>query len=451
MRVAFLTTEYGDLGRHRGGLGSYLSRTAPLLAAAGAECHVYLCSGQPGDQLRGTVERDGVAVHHVPGDGATPFDGLDLPNQVRWHLRSAWLLADALASSPAPTPEVVQVPNFGVSGLFVDVCAPMIMRFSSHAATWHAASGARRDARTVLGEILQRRAIDRATAHYAPSRFVAKLVFEETGIPVDVIRPPAPTSMVGRSEWESEYAEATAGDVPYVVHAGQLGRAKGTDLVVAAAEMLLHERSDIGFHFCGADAGAGTLITALERRFPGRVKYHGRLPANRLLPLMHGARAVLCPSRADNLPNVAIEAMVVGTPVIGTHGASIDELVEDGVSGILVPLEPTALATAIARVVELSEVDLRRMQQAACSRISTVLDPGRQIDALLEYYRAALRRPVAEPRPRSVAARLVLADLQVLRQCWDRGRSASARRSRVVRKLARWFRAEPVESTGDQP
>ncbi|HWV58720.1 MAG TPA: glycosyltransferase family 4 protein [Longimicrobiales bacterium] len=443
LRVAYLTSEYGDIGQQRGGLGSHLARTVPLVAAAGARCDVFLCSGSRGDTARETIVVDGVNVHRIAGSHETPFDDLLVPAQVRRHLRSAWLLADALGSPQTPAFDVVQVPNIGVAGLFADVRVPMAMRFSSHAATWHAASGAQRDARTVLGEILQRRAIDRAVAHFAPSRFVAALVSEETGIPVDVIRPPMP-SVEDDARWDTEWAASAAGGGPYVVHAGQLGAAKGTDLVIAAAEIAMTGGARLRFHFCGPDAGAGARIARLERRFPDRVQYHGRLPASRLHPLMGGAHAVLCPSRADNLPNVAIEAMALGTPVIGTRGASIDELVNDGESGVLVPLEATALAEAIARLVSLPADDLARMRRAARDKVSEALDPGRQIRALLDFYGSVAGRPVPEPRPRLAMAKQIRADLIALQPWFENDGSRSRARTRLFGNLPKhWRRRTP--------
>jgi glycosyltransferase involved in cell wall biosynthesis len=54
------------------------------------------------------------------------------------------------------------------------------------------------------------------------------------------------------------------------------------------------------------------------------------------------------PSRADNLPLAILEAMAVGTPVIGARVGGIPELVVDGETGILVePEDPAALASAL--------------------------------------------------------------------------------------------------------
>ena len=59
----------------------------------------------------------------------------------------------------------------------------------------------------------------------------------------------------------------------------------------------------------------------------------------------------ILPSLYEGLPNVVLEAMAAGTPSIATRVQGTPELIEDGVSGLLVPpADPGALAEAIDRL-----------------------------------------------------------------------------------------------------
>jgi glycosyltransferase involved in cell wall biosynthesis len=59
------------------------------------------------------------------------------------------------------------------------------------------------------------------------------------------------------------------------------------------------------------------------------------------------------PSLAEGLPSSATEAMAVGVPVITTNIAGTSELIENGVTGLLVrPSDPDALADAIVRMID---------------------------------------------------------------------------------------------------
>ncbi len=69
--------------------------------------------------------------------------------------------------------------------------------------------------------------------------------------------------------------------------------------------------------------------------------------------LMAAADVVAVPSirhggYVDGLPNVALEAMAAGKPVVGSRVGGIPELVRDGDNGLLVPeKDPRALADAL--------------------------------------------------------------------------------------------------------
>ncbi len=418
VRVAFATTEYGAYGQERGGLGYYLERAVPLLAADGHDCEVFLASGAAGETPGVVWDHEGFRIQRL-GDEPTPFDRIRLPRQVRHHLRSAWIIAGALADAHARTPfEVLQVPNYGISGLFVDIPVPAVMRFSSHAPTWHSAAGVPRRRRVIFGEMLQHLAIRRAELHYAPSHFVADLIQRETGHGVDVIPPPAPPRP-DRSGWDRQWVMQVASERPYVVHAGQLGRAKGTDLVAAAAMEFMEHCEGLHIHFCGRDAGAANSIELLQREYPDRLHYHGQISPNRLHPLMDGSVAIIAPPRADNLPNVVIEAMMFGTPVIGVRGASIDELVVDGESGFLVPSEDScALADAVVRLVQLEQSHRQALGINARDTIEALLNANDTIAALAALYQEAAEARIGTRAPRrltaaSILLRLTAADLRI--------------------------------------
>jgi len=417
VRIAFLTTEYGDLSSERGGLGYHLARTVPLLVSCGHSCDVFLSAGKSNEGQGSTLIANGARIHVVSAPEPTPFDDLALPDQVKRHLRSAWALAEALSATHQHAPyDVIQAPNYGLSGLFVDVAAPLVMRFSSHAPTWHREGGAPHDLRAILTEILQRRSIERSDAHFAPSSFVADLFGSELGLSVQVVRPPMPAQL-DRSNWDAAWAEQVAGGRTYLVHAGQLGRAKGTDLTLEAVDRCLADKPELELHLCGRDAGAGERVRRSQTRFPGRVHYHGRVPRERLLPLMEGALAVLCPSRADNLPNVAIEAMGLGVPVVGLRGASVDELVVDGESGVLARSgDADALTGAVRSILSQSGPRRMAMRTEARSRVLGLLDAESSVRDLIDFYTRAARCSVRRRSSRHEAAAHVRADLLALNQ-----------------------------------
>jgi glycosyltransferase involved in cell wall biosynthesis len=68
-----------------------------------------------------------------------------------------------------------------------------------------------------------------------------------------------------------------------------------------------------------------------------RVRFMGAMSQSELAYWMANSSVLVLPSTSEGLGRVIIEAMATGTPVIGSRVGGIPELVEDGVSGFLVP------------------------------------------------------------------------------------------------------------------
>jgi glycosyltransferase involved in cell wall biosynthesis len=121
------------------------------------------------------------------------------------------------------------------------------------------------------------------------------------------------------------------------------------------------------------------------------VEWTGALAQDRL-PLLYAEADVFClPSFAEGVPTVLMEAMLTETPVVTTTIAGVPELVEDGVSGILVPPgRAEAIAAAVARLGE--DPALRaRMGRAGRSKVELEFDCRRSATQLGDAFRRQLR------------------------------------------------------------
>jgi glycosyltransferase involved in cell wall biosynthesis len=78
----------------------------------------------------------------------------------------------------------------------------------------------------------------------------------------------------------------------------------------------------------------------------------------------------------DGIPNVFVESMAMGVPVVGTNVSAIPELIKHEETGLLVPPgNPEALADAILRL--LQDENLRnRIIVAAREKVTNVLTTG---------------------------------------------------------------------------
>lgn len=130
---------------------------------------------------------------------------------------------------------------------------------------------------------------------------------------------------------------------PSVVFVGRITRQKGLPYFLRAVELL---PPDVQVVLCaGAPdtpqimAEVTGLVEQLRTQRSGVVWIEQMLPRDELIAvLMHGT-VFACPSVYEPLGIVNLEAMAVGLPVVGTATGGIPEVIDDGVTGRLVPID----------------------------------------------------------------------------------------------------------------
>lgn len=140
--------------------------------------------------------------------------------------------------------------------------------------------------------------------------------------------------------------------VPVVGVIGRLHEQKDPLLMLRAAEMVLRRLPETVFAF----AGEGPLAEACRgdaaaRGIAGRVRWLGWQADVR--PLLARMDVLALSSRWEGMPNVVLEAMSYGKPVVATAVGGSAELVVDGETGVLVrPGDAQALADGVVTLLE---------------------------------------------------------------------------------------------------
>jgi glycosyltransferase involved in cell wall biosynthesis len=98
----------------------------------------------------------------------------------------------------------------------------------------------------------------------------------------------------------------------------------------------------------------------------------------------------------DGLPTVILEALLHRVPVIATDVAGIGEVIEDGVTGLLIPPgDPQAIAEAVLRMVRHRNAALE-MAGRGRARVLTEFNPEANHRRVLELFQEATQgRPAA--------------------------------------------------------
>jgi starch synthase len=153
-------------------------------------------------------------------------------------------------------------------------------------------------------------------------------------------------------------------DRPSVVFVGRITRQKGLPYLLRAAALLPPE---VQLVLCagapdtpGILAEVTELVEALQKERSGVVWIDRLLPQPELSAVLTAGTVFVCPSVYEPLGIVNLEAMACGLPVVGTATGGIPEVVADGVTGRLVPIDQLTDGTGTPTDPEVFVADLAR-------------------------------------------------------------------------------------------
>jgi len=139
---------------------------------------------------------------------------------------------------------------------------------------------------------------------------------------------------------------------PYVIFVGRITRQKGVPVLLRAAASL-DPSAQLVLCAGAADtqelgAEVSALVAGLMSSRSGVIWIPEMLPKAEIIQLLSHALALACPSVYEPLGIVNLEAMACATAVVASRVGGIPEVVDGGVTGLLVPPEdPASLADAL--------------------------------------------------------------------------------------------------------
>ena len=167
---------------------------------------------------------------------------------------------------------------------------------------------------------------------------------------------------------------------PHLAFVGRLAEVKGVPV-------LLEALSEIAQNFPGLRVtliGDGPERANLEARahclgLDSVVHFTGYMSQSQVAEILSEADALVLPSFAEGVPVTLMEAMASGLPVLATRVGGISELVEDGVSGYLVP--PGNVNALTERLRDLLDDAETRTRMGQAGRAKVTADFNQQTEA----------------------------------------------------------------------
>ena len=323
-----------------------------------------------GRQLPDDEARDGVRVLRLPFAEAFETRRLDFFALIRRRieqLKREW------------RPEIIHLHFPAPSGIFHlqtrdASAAPLLLAMHTHIPNWDTGTD------TLSGKLLRESVwlcansdatLDVARTAYAEISSRSSVIYNGLREPA---LPPAPLSF----------------DPPIVACIARLMHKKGVDVAIRAMRALHEKRAEVRLIIAGDGPEKARLEHLInDLGLHSCVELRGWIAPEKLHAFLNESMIVVIPSRTmEPFGNVAVEAMQMGRPVVGTRQGGLAELIVEGETGFLVePDDPAAIADRIDRLA-LDPALALRMGTAGQMRARSHFSLDRCVDKYIHLYKS---------------------------------------------------------------
>ncbi|WOI58394.1 glycosyltransferase [Palleronia sp. LCG004] len=402
--IAYLSGMYPAVSQ------TFIQREIEALRAAGADIRICSIRATPASEHIGPVDRAHAAeaFNVLPATLSPKALGaflwaLKRPGDFGKMLKLAWKTrapgAKALAYQAIYAAEAMVLARYldqigagHIHNHFVSSSATVAMLAATLARipfsyTLHGPADFIEPLRWKIGEKTARAAFVACISHYARSQ---AMVFSD---PVHWDRLKIVHCGVEPDLYGGDRPVCEAGEPVRFLFVGRLARVKGLLVLLEALERMgdVNLRLDIV-----GDGPDRALLEDRARPLGDRVRFLGYRRQDEVAGMLNETDIFVLPSFAEGVPVVLMEALAAGRPVVATQVAGVSELVEDSVSGFIVPPgDIEALSDRIRRLA--TDPALRaRMEGAGREKVAHDYDASTEARRLLALF-AGERRAGARP------------------------------------------------------
>ncbi|MCM1211807.1 MAG: glycosyltransferase family 4 protein [Blautia sp.] len=383
MNVLFVSTDYPKKGQPTTGFPNYLYRVSLSLIALGHR-PIILAAG---DRDSHRIEQ-GIEIQTVMASPSFEV-GLQAVDYALYALQIGHFLNQKIRDITHKTHiDIIQFTSLCGIAIFYYGNIPSVLRLSSYAKTYFSTFQTFSKAKVMTMSFFERMSARRCNVVFAPCKNTADAFSKDCHRKVGVIETPFVNDV---QKYDTKYYDDCLKGKKYVLFFGTLYSEKGILVIADILEKFLLDNPDYYFAFIGkAEKINGESAFRILRRMAGkcvdRVILLNAMPHKGLYPIIQHADFVVLPSFMDNMPNACIEAMYFERVVIGTDGASFEQLITHEKNGLLCRIGDSAdLLQKMQFAVSMTWEEKIQMGKLAKKRINR-LKPEYAVQKLVQLY-----------------------------------------------------------------
>ena len=178
-----------------------------------------------------------------------------------------------------------------------------------------------------------------------------------------------------------------------IVSVGRSHWIKGYSYALDAMKILKQKGIEIKYQIIGGAGNIEIMYQLVDNNIDDVVTLLPNRSHEDVLKTISNADLLLLSSTEEGLANVAIEAMSLETLVLSTNCGGMPELIENNVTGFLVPIsDPQAIASAVEKIMALSEEECKPILLKAKEKVDSQHSAAIMKSAMLNLYAQVLEK-----------------------------------------------------------
>ncbi len=383
MNILFVSTDYPRRGQPTTGFPNYLYRVSLSLIQLGHKPVILAAGSRDNYRVEHGIKiyTVGVRIYHSYKSQAL--------NYALSALRVGYILNQKIKELQKKIHiDIIQFTSLYGIALLYHGNTPAVLRLSSYAKTAFSSYQTFSPITVKTMEFFERLSSCRCNAVFSPCKNNAVAFGADCHRNVKVIETPFINDV---QEYDNQFYECNLKGKKYVLFFGTLYAEKGILVIAEILEKFLGQNTDYYFAFIGNtdNINGEDAIQLLQKKagkYADKIIISNALEHKQLYPVINDADFVVLPSLMENLSNACIEAMYFERVVIGTDGASFEQLITHGKNGLLCRINDSQdLLEKMQTAVFMSESEKREMGKLAGKRIEK-LKPEYAVRKLIRLY-----------------------------------------------------------------